>query len=97
MKDSSVMRDERTVVIENASYRWAYLVLAFGILGSVMYRSYVLGEASWDLLALVVLGGLVATGYQAVHRVLSQKWLYIVGATMLVAAVLALVTTGYFR
>lgn len=96
MKDQSVMRDERTVVVENASYRWAYLLLSYGILAHVAHRSYVLQQTNWDLMALVVLGGVVATVYQGVHRVLSRKWVFVTGAAMLVAAAVALVT-GYFR
>ena len=33
----SVQRDERTVAVENASYRWAYLFLSFGLLALVAY------------------------------------------------------------
>lgn len=40
-------------------YRGAYLVLSFGLLASIAYRGFVRHESSWDLLALVLLGGLV--------------------------------------
>jgi hypothetical protein len=58
---SGVVRDERTVVVEDASYRFAYLFIAFALLLDVMYRSLVRQEASWDLLAIVVLAGAVST------------------------------------
>ena len=58
MTGTVVHRDERTTAVENASYRWAYLVLSFGLLLIVAFRSFVYGESAWDLLALVVLGGL---------------------------------------
>jgi hypothetical protein len=30
MSTASITRDERTMAVENASYRWGYLLLAFG-------------------------------------------------------------------
>jgi hypothetical protein len=82
---STVQRDERTVAVENASYRWAYLFLSFGLLGLVAYRSFVNHESAWDLLALVVLGGVLSAAYQRVHRVLSRQW----AATCLLSVVAA--------
>ena len=64
-----VQRDERTIAVENASYRSAYLFLSYGILALVAYRSFVLHESGWDLLALVILGGVVTTAYQGIHGV----------------------------
>jgi len=89
MTTQSIARDERTVATENASYRWAYLVLSFGLLLSVAYRSFVLGEAAWDLLALVVAGGAVAALYQGHYRVLSRPWLVASVGGALLAALLA--------
>jgi hypothetical protein len=60
MSTATVDRDERTVAIENATYRWAYLFLSFGLLAIVAFRSFALQESSWDLLAIVVLSGVVA-------------------------------------
>jgi hypothetical protein len=68
---SGVVRDERTVVVEDASYRVAYLFISFALLLDVMYRSLVRQEAGWDLLAIVVLAGAVSTFYQWRHRILS--------------------------
>jgi uncharacterized membrane protein YcaP (DUF421 family) len=70
----AVQRDERTVTIENAGCRLAYLFLSFGLLLLVAYRSFVQQESPWDLLLLVVLGGIVGTAYQGWHRVLSKHW-----------------------
>lgn len=81
-----VYHDERTVTVENAGYRWAYLFLSFGLLVLVAYRSFFHGESAWDLLGLVILGGVVGTVYQAFHRVLSRPWA--------VATLLALVTAA---
>lgn len=91
MKTQPVLRDERTVAVENASYRLAYLVLSFGLLASVVYRSFVLHQSSWDLLVLVALAGLTATAYQGVQRVLSRRWLLVTVVTVLAAGLFAFV------
>lgn len=91
MKNQSVIRDERTVVIENASYRLAYLVMSFGLLASVAYRSFMLQQSSWDLMALVVLGGVMATLYQGAHKVLSRRWMMAIVITVMIAGLIAFV------
>lgn len=66
-----VVRDERTLAVENASYRVATMLMSFALLVDVMVRSGLRREAPWDLLAIVIGGGLVATLYQGVHRILT--------------------------
>jgi hypothetical protein len=83
-----VQRDERTVAVENASYRVAYLALSYGLLILAAYRSFVNHESPWDLLALVVIGGGVGTTYQGFHRVLTRNWA--VGAVLAVVVAAAL-------
>ncbi|HCC78025.1 MAG: hypothetical protein A2X25_00325 [Chloroflexi bacterium GWB2_49_20] len=90
-------RDERTTVVENASYRIAYLVMSFGLLGSVAYRSFVLQQSSWDLLALVILGGVTATIYQGTNKVLSRHWIMTTGVTLVIAGLLAVAFVIIFR
>ena len=85
-------RDERTTAIENASYRWSYMVLSFGLLVIIAGRSFARGEASWDLLALVVVGGLTNAFYQGLHRVLSKRWVVLLAVTLVMAALLAALT-----
>jgi hypothetical protein len=84
-----VERDERTVAVENAGYRWAYALLAYALLVDVMYRSLVRREAAWDLMALVIAGGVVCTLYQARYKVLSRGWVGKVVLAALAAAVIA--------
>jgi hypothetical protein len=86
-----VQRDERTIVVENASYRWAYLFLSYGILALVAYRSFVQHESGWDLLALVILGGFLTTAYQGIHGVLNRQWATTCLLTAVTAGVLAAV------
>lgn len=57
-----VGRDESAAGL--AGDRFAYIVLSFGLLGMVAYRSFVEGVASWELLGLVVLSGLVGFAYR---------------------------------
>lgn len=82
-------RDEREIVVDNAADRLAYLVLSFGLLALVAYRSFVHGEASWDLLGLVLLGGLIGTAYRAQQRAFSGRWAMAVGLSAGLALVLA--------
>jgi hypothetical protein len=89
MTASVVHRDERTVLVENASFRWAYLVLSFGLLGLTAYRSFVWRENPWDLMALVVLGGAVPAVYQGYHHVLTSRFAVLAFAAAIVGALIA--------
>ena len=60
MTPAAVHRDERTLVVENASYRWAYAVFSYGLLVIIMYRAYVHNETSVDLWALLFISGAVS-------------------------------------
>ena len=89
MSEPMAIHDERTVAVENASYRYAYLVLSFGLLMAVGYRSFVLDQQSWDLLALVLLGGVVTTGFQGAGRVLTRRWGLLTVAVVVIALVMS--------
>jgi hypothetical protein len=90
-------RDERTEAVENAGYRWSYYLLTFGVLGATAYRGLVLHETAWDLLALVVLGGVVNSVYQASRRVLYPRWLTMGLITLIASAVLAAAMAFFLR
>jgi hypothetical protein len=87
-----IIRDERETAVDAAADRLSYLVLSFGLLVIVAVRSFVDREASWDLLGLVVLGGLVGAAVRAQRRVVTQRWLVVLLATVAVAALVAVVT-----
>ena len=55
-------RDERETSL--AGDRLAYIVMSFGLLAIVAYRSFVDGVASWELLALLMLSGVVGFAYR---------------------------------
>jgi hypothetical protein len=74
MTNRSVDRDERTVAVENASYRLGYRFMSFAVLMSIAYRSFVLKQSSWDLFAIVILGGVLTTVYQRNQRILTMRW-----------------------
>ena len=86
-----VERDERTVAVENASYRWAYGVLTYALLVDVMYRGLFRHEAAWDLMALVIVGGAICTVYQARQRILVHGWVMKAVLVACVAGVIAAV------
>jgi tryptophan-rich sensory protein len=91
MTATPVERDERTTAIENAGYRWSYLFLSFGLLAIIAYRSFAHGQSSWDLFALVILGGGANAAYQGVHRVLYRRWAVLSVVTLIVAALVGVV------
>ena len=87
----AVERDERTVAVENASYRWAYIVLTYALLVDVMYRGLFRHEAAWDLMALVIVGSAICTVYQARQKTLVHGWVMKAVLVAVVAAVIAAV------
>ena len=89
--DRLVARDERETVVDQAADRLSYVVLSFGLLAVVAYRSFVRGEASWDLLGLVIVSGLVGTAYRTQQRAVSKRWALMIGVTAAIALVLAVV------
>lgn len=91
MKTQNIIRDERTTAVENTSYRFAYLLLSFGVLLSVAWRAFAWKEAGWDLLGLVIVSGFVATFYQGLHQVLTRHWALTALLAVLAAAALAAV------
>jgi hypothetical protein len=89
------VRDERETSVDQAADRLSYLVLSFGLLAIAAYRSVIDREASWDLLGLVILGGLVGTVYRTRQRAVSRRWVLVLLGTapvgFLVAAIAAFV------
>jgi hypothetical protein len=92
----SVDRDERTLAVENASYRWAYVLVVYGLLLDVAYRG-LHNEAAWDLMALVIGGGVICSVYQARQRTLAKGWLNKVALVGCLVAVIAFVVAFAWR
>ena len=91
-----VQRDERTVAVENTSYRWAYGLLTYALLVDVMCRAWFRHEAAWDLMALVIVFGIGTSVYQARQRILTQGWVMKVVLACRVAAVFAAILAMTF-
>lgn len=89
MKNQPIMRDERTLTVENASYRIAFHVISFGVLLIVAYRGFFLQQSGWDLLALVILSSGIATFYQGTHKILPRRTLIAGVVTFLIALIIA--------
>ncbi len=68
----SVECDERTVAVENASYRWGWFLLYVGVLYDGCYRLYVRHEAVWDLLGLALGSAAFCTLYQVRQKALTR-------------------------
>lgn len=77
MTTTPVLRDERTVAVENASAKWGLIVLQFGVMLDVFYRGLLkfgavtagasLVQANGDLMTLVCLSSLIPMAYQLRH------------------------------
>lgn len=84
-----LVRDEREMNVDRAGDRLAYLVLSYGLLLIVAYRSFVDRQASWELLALVITAGLVGTVYRLWHKAFTRETALVVGVTIVVAFAIA--------
>ena len=75
MTSKIVKKDERTTFIENLSYKFGYIFITFALLIDVAYRSIKLDESSWDLLAFIIISGLVMSIYQYKQKILGKTWM----------------------
>ncbi|HEX7195603.1 MAG TPA: hypothetical protein VF364_02080 [Candidatus Limnocylindria bacterium] len=88
-----VPRNEREAPIAGAADRIGYLVISYGLLLIVAYRSFVNGEATWDLIGLVILAGIAGLAYRTRQGVASGRWTLMLLATMAIAGIVAAVIT----
>jgi hypothetical protein len=89
--DRLLARDERELGVDRAADRLAYVVLSFGLLAVVAYRSFVEGVASWELLGLVLVGGAMSTGYRLWQGALTRQAVFVLALTALIALVVGTV------
>jgi hypothetical protein len=89
----AIQADERTLAVARAANTWGLNFITFALLIDIMVRSWFLGEAPWDLFALIVLSGGISTAYMARHKVLGPlfgwKFLMLMVVSAIVAAVVA--------
>jgi hypothetical protein len=88
---NNIEKDERTMSVENQSYRIGYLILDFGILIDIMYRAFMFNESAWDLFGIIFLGGIVTTIYQCNNKILTKNW---VKSTVLISLLSAFVAVA---
>lgn len=93
-----VPRDERELAVDHAADRLSYLVLSFGVLVVVAIRGLVAEEASWDLLALVIVAGAAGTLYRVRAGAAGRRWFAAAGLAAVLAGVIgAALAVGILR
>ena len=69
----TVERDERTVAVENASYKWAFTFLCCALIIDMLYRCIFRHEFVWDFLAMLMVAGGICEWYQDRRKARSQS------------------------
>lgn len=99
MLNKNVIKDERTISVENKSYKYGCYIFNFGLLLDIIYRSIRLNEASWDLFGLIFLSGLVMTSYQYKEKIFSENWgkkyLLLIALTAITAVIVAIIINKF--
>ena len=94
--EQTLKRDERTVAVENASFKWAWYFLVWPLIIDALYRQEVRQEEVGDLIALVCISGAIAIVYQYRYKAVVSNWPWkwrktaIVFAMSIVVAILVL-------
>lgn len=86
-----ISRDEREQAVDLAADRLAVVVLSFGILAIVAWRAFADSEASWDLLGLLILSGIIGTGYRFGKHATSVRLISVMALAAVIALVVAIV------
>jgi hypothetical protein len=84
---SPLRRGARGAHVDLIADRLAYLVVSYGLLAVVAYRGFTGAGPAWDLLGLVILGGIVGMAYRLARGVLSGRGVAIVLITILIGIV----------
>jgi len=96
-----VKADERTAAVAFAANTWGLNFITFALLIDVMYRSFFLHEAAWDLIAMIIVSGAISMVYMARHNALGhlqvilfgRKQVILLATVALVSAVVAVIVT----
>jgi Co/Zn/Cd efflux system component len=89
-RDRETYSDERSEAIAGKSNAFGFRVMSFLVLADVMYRGFVLKEAAWDLMAIVVSSGLMATIYQVRYRTVNKRTAYLAMFAAVLGVIVAL-------
>ncbi|MDO8577884.1 MAG: hypothetical protein Q7R50_01750 [Dehalococcoidales bacterium] len=90
-------KDERTILVEKSSYALAFTIITYALLVDVIYRAIVLKQATWDLLGIVILGGLGASLYQIRYKIATRSWVKAIALSILAGLVVAVVLVTALR
>ncbi|MCA9230246.1 MAG: hypothetical protein KDA57_06320 [Planctomycetales bacterium] len=92
--DQPVRADERSAAVAYKANTWGLNCVTFALLLDVVCRGWFLNEAAWDLLAIILVGGVISMAYMAKHQVLGQVfgWKPAI-ISVVVAAVVAAVSS----
>ena len=85
-----VPRDECEARIDLAADHLAYLVISYGLLLAVAFRSFLHGDAASDLLGLLVLSGIVGVAYRLRRGAVTGRWTLMLMATVGIAIVVSI-------
>jgi hypothetical protein len=66
--EQAVKRDERTVAVENAAFKWGFYSLYLGLLLDCLYRHKVRHEDIRDLFVVLGVGVALVTAYLIRHK-----------------------------
>lgn len=72
--EQPLKRDERTVAVENAAYKWGFRTLFCGVLVVCLYRSKVRNEDIGDLLLVGCISVAVVSVYLFRHKAAVIYW-----------------------
>jgi len=91
--------DERTKAVVANGNSWALQFLLFALLLDVICRSLIRKEASWDLMALVIIAGGISTVYQYKHHVFARglRWPMLVAGMGAVFGIVFVVLLAIIR
>lgn len=85
--EQPVKRDERTVAVENASFKWAYYFLVWALLIDAWYRHKIRNEDIGDLVILACVSAAIGHVYLIRHKAVVSNWPWRWDTTIMVFAV----------
>lgn len=95
MKFRKVQRDERTIYVENKSYKYGYIFLTYALMADIFYRSIKFKEDPFDLLFLIIITGLGMGVYQYHKKIFSDSWKKIFVIILLISAFLGFIFSRF--
>lgn len=98
------MVDERTKAVVNQGDAYTARFMLFAVLFDISIRGFKFSDpittSNWDLMLIVIIGGLISTAYQVKSKVLfnhpfSRSFLFIT-MLMVLCAIIAFIVTFFF-